>query len=364
MKEARVCCVLLAGGLALVASGCAGSEAVTDGAADPEVGDPAPDAAADPLDDVAEETAAGDVDLDPTPDGQDAAEAVDAAADEEAEAAAGVTCETVGEGWNRGFLVDGLPRDFILDLPAGAATGGPWPVIFNFHGLGDTAENMSRLLSGSVDDSTFPFILVTPEDTNYAIMGMVNIDWDVAVVTTANKEARLFDEVLACLESRFGVDESHVHAVGFSMGGFVTDMLGTVRGEQMASLVTYSGAYGSDTANLSGLLASVVSWPSDVVANKYVQVFLHGGTTDTYSLGVQTVHFDQIAQNDVAFLNGRGHDAVICNHGGGHSVPSGFRARQLLEFFAAHPLGTTDSPFSTAFPAGYPGYCAFSPKSL
>ena len=55
-------------------------------------------------------------------------------------------CVALKDGVNTGFPVDGTLREFILDLPDGVDAGGPWPVIFNWHGFGDTAQNMSFLL--------------------------------------------------------------------------------------------------------------------------------------------------------------------------------------------------------------------------
>jgi predicted esterase len=183
------------------------------------------------------------------------------------------------------------------------------------------------------------------------------------VVTTDNREALMFDAILECLETRWGVDEDRVHVVGFSMGGFVTDALGTVRGDALASAITFSGAYGNDDANLAGLgmLAGAIDWPDPTTTNRYAQVFLHGGTADTRSLSIITLHFDQFAANDAAFLRGLGHDVFLCDHGGGHTVPAGFRSTQIVSFFRDHPRGTTTSPYATALPAHWPGYCAYVP---
>jgi poly(3-hydroxybutyrate) depolymerase len=274
------------------------------------------------------------------------------------------TCETLQAGWNDNFVVDGLARGFYLDLPSDVATGGPFPVVFNWHGLGDTAANMRGLLASDVDHTGFHFILVTPEDSDFAIYGNV-VDWEVfSVVGATNREARLFDEVLACLQSRWSVDADHVHSVGFSLGAIVTDMLGTVRGEDLASILTYSGGYLSDDANVAtlGTVGAFVSWPDPAHTNGYAQVILHGGTADQYALGTYaTIHFDTFAANDTTYLNGLAHDVVVCDHGGGHTVPtSTFGADQILEFFAAHPRGTTSSPYAAGLPTDYPDYCAFS----
>ena len=56
-------------------------------------------------------------------------------------------CEAIVENWNSGFMVDGLAREFIVTLPQQLKDGdeGPFAVVFNWHGFGDTAANMEAL---------------------------------------------------------------------------------------------------------------------------------------------------------------------------------------------------------------------------
>ena len=307
------------------------------------VEDPVPDENPDPLPDVPP---------DPIYD----------AADAPAEEITPTDCSSIHEGTNSYFIVDGEPREFILNLPDGVEEGGPWAVVFNWHGLGDTATNMARMFSGLINNEDMPFIGVTPEDTDFMLAGTMIVDWDVFAVTENNKEARLFDEVLACLDERFGVDTNHVHSVGFSIGSILTDMLGTIRGEQLASLVSYSGGYWSNPVNVDPMMAFVINWPEHSVENKYAQIFLHGGVTDLYDMTLVQLHFDLYAVNDVTFLNAKGHDAIICNHGLGHTAPPDFLYAKVIKFFADHPLGTADSPYAEALPGDYPEYCEFSGK--
>jgi hypothetical protein len=150
------------------------------------------------------------------------------------------------------------------------------------------------------------------------------------------------------------------------MGSFVVDMLGTLRGEQLASTITFSGAYGNNDANTAGLgmLASFITWPTYATVNRYPQVLLHGGTTDTYNALVVTLHFDTFAANDSAFLGDLGHDTFVCNHGGGHTVPvATFGANQIVEFFRDHPLGTVTSPYASGLPTDWPTYCSYAPAT-
>ncbi len=43
-------------------------------------------------------------------------------------------------------------------------SGGPFPVVFNWHGLGETAAEMDTLIAPHVNDLGFPSIGITPED--------------------------------------------------------------------------------------------------------------------------------------------------------------------------------------------------------
>lgn len=273
-------------------------------------------------------------------------------------------CEALMPGLNTGFEAGGFEREFILSLPSGVEDGGPWPVVFNWHGLGGNAQNMSTLVDGIVDNETMPFIGVTPEDTDFMLdLIPQSLDWEVFAVEEMNREVALYDEVIDCLDQRYGVDFDHVHSMGFSLGSILTDMLATMRGEELASVATYSGGYWNNSENVAGLLGSVVSWPEHSVTNTYPQLFLHGGETDTFGVAVLTLQFNQFAESDVAFLNARGHDAVICDHGGGHTAPpADMGPQRLIEFFADHPLGTTDSPYASGLPGNYADYCTFSGK--
>jgi len=270
-------------------------------------------------------------------------------------------CQALAAGTVTGFDVDGVARTFMLHLPGGAETGGPWPVVFNWHGFGDTAANMAWLLSNQVGNQTYPFILVTPEDTNIQPPG--GMDWDILTIAEPNKEVRLFDEVLKCIDQKYGVDWSGIHAVGFSAGSIMADLLGVLRGDMIASIATYSGVYFSNPPNVEalGMLAGFVSWPEMTTTNTYAQLLVHGSANDNYNMMVTTLQFDLSGKNDVAWLNGRGHDVIHCDHGLGHTIPSAFNdgGGKLLSFFERHKLGVTESPWvAGGLPAGYPDYCA------
>jgi poly(3-hydroxybutyrate) depolymerase len=277
-------------------------------------------------------------------------------------------CAALQPGLNEGFDVDGELRSFILDLPTDVESTGPWPVVFNWHGLGDTAQNMHGLLSSQINRPDFAFIAVTPEDTDHVVsaMGMsVNLDWDVFQVGDgeSNREVRLFDEIMLCLDARFGVDTQRVHTTGFSIGAIVADMLGVVRGNQIASIATYSGAYFSNPDNVKalGLLSAVgIEWPSPTHTNPYPQMILFGGKDDVWSptAGVD-VRFQDFAANDRKALSKSGHVVVYCDHGLGHMAPpSDMQGNRLVDFFRDNPKGISNSPYvADGLPSNFASYC-------
>ena len=271
----------------------------------------------------------------------------------------GVECE-LSDGENL-IEVNGQMRTVFLDLPSGVEDGGPWPVVFNWHGLGDSAGNFRQLVAPYVDDPDFPFIGVTPEDTDFALMlpgiGTLPLDWEVFMVDEANAEIALFDATLACLDAQYGVDADRVHTMGFSLGSILSDLIGSMRGEVIASIATYSGGYWNNPNSDLGFVALAVSWPEHPHSTPYPQLFLHGGETDTFEVSIAALSFSDFANADAAWFVENGHPTFLCDHGGGHTAPpAAMGPEQLLQFFADHPRGV-DSPYAGALPEAWPDYC-------
>jgi predicted esterase len=263
-------------------------------------------------------------------------------------------CESLQSNWNNNFIVDGEPRKFILTLPKNVETKGAWPVVFNWHGYGDTASNMKYFLYSDVNTAGFSFILVTPEDTG--LMPVAGMDWDILTVAETNREARLFDEIIKCLNQKWGIDYSHIHSIGFSAGAIATDMLGVLRGDMLASSVSYSGAYFSNDKNANAF----TSWVSFQGTNPYTQIILHGGQSDSYNAIVTVLQFNEMAESDASYLNSLGHDVIICNHSGGHSIPKGWYPQNIgiIDFFKSHPKGIAGSPWvHESLPSFLPDTC-------
>jgi len=267
-------------------------------------------------------------------------------------------CQALEYGFNENFMVDGEARAFLLHWPDYASVTGPHPVIFNWHGLGDTAGNMAGLLMHDINNDVMPFILVTPDDDN--LVPLDGLDWAILTVNDENKDVRLYDEIMVCLKQRFEIDENHIHTTGFSAGGIMSDALAVARADEIASVATYSGIYFSNPLNDTG----IDNWAELETDNKFAQMLVHGGATDRMQVSLLDIRFNEMGINDVGYLAGKGHDVVHCPHGGGHTLPIGIRAEQLIQFFKDHPKGSNGTPYNTdGIPESFPSYCTVESKN-
>ncbi|HSA34465.1 MAG TPA: hypothetical protein P5077_12135 [bacterium] len=295
-------------------------------------------------------------------------------------------CPELTAGWNTDFIVTGewskdLSRSFIISLPDGIGQRRDWPVVFNWHGVGVSADFFLPMLDGWQNNDTMPFILITPEDTGLpmATIPPQGVDWDNLVLDDGSIEAELFDRIVECLDRQFGVDHARIHLTGFSAGSITCDTLGVLRGERVASIFTYSGAYFSNPANLADLgagAANFIHWPTLETSHKFVQVLVHGAgdpgcstrdcgdpngnCCDIWSTIGLSVNFEHMAENDAPYLSGLGHDVILCDHGQGHLM-GGVTQPSLIRFFHDHPLGTTISPYRDGLIGEFYQFCALVP---
>ena len=288
-------------------------------------------------------------------------------------------CEDFAEGLNENLIVgegsNELARSFYLRLPENVDSMEKVPVIFIYHGYGDSAKNFERLLSGHVNNETMPFILVTPESrddiygfdlSNFPPAGL---EWDMMNITDGSAEGDMFDAVLECLGKRWKIDEKHIHVSGFSAGAITANSMGLQKADKIASILSYSGAYFSDETSREALgeifgmkVGDFFSWPDFAEEhNKYPQVFVYGDKdADSWSIsGIFTIYFNQMGRLGAGYLSENGHDAILCNHGVKDHTIAGIMEADLIKFFADHPFGTEVSPYKEEMPGNFAEICHF-----
>lgn len=221
-----------------------------------------------------------------------------------------------------------------IDEDAAAENDGP--VVFYWHGTGSSpAEAQYGLSQAGVDAITAAggavvAAVADPEAGQFP--------WFL-VLGQREDDLILADEILGCIDEQWGVDARRIHAAGMSAGGLMTTQMSYRRSGYIASVVPYSG----------GVLGMPPA--SQDPDNKFAAMSFHGGPGDiviiSFMTATETYHDD---------LKANGHFSVICNHGGGHSIPVP-AIPSALQFISDHPYGV-ESPYANGLPDSFPPYCA------
>ncbi len=151
------------------------------------------------------------------------------------------------------------------------------------------------------------------------------------------------DDIVACAVEQVGIDTKRIHSAGMSAGGVMTVGYGYARSNYLASVAVYSGG------GTASLLAGTIQHPS----NKFAAMIVHGGEKDS----VGAANFPMLSKLYQDELTSLGHFSFICDHGKGHTIPSGLGA-STMRFFEDHPFGVSPEPYASMLPEAFPDYCA------
>lgn len=223
---------------------------------------------------------------------------------------------------------------------------GDGPLVFYWHGTGSSPNEAAFGLGATTIDEIKALggMVAAP----YHDPAAGNYPWFLTSQSGdggRDDDLRVADEVLACAIQNVGIDTAHIHSIGMSAGGLQTTQMSFRRSGYLASVVTYSG----------GLFSASVYPTSQDSANLFAALIIHGGPTDEV-----VISFMDASENYWTVLNTGGQFAAICNHGGGHSIPTDARPSVWL-FFQDHPWDTVPSPYAQGLPGSFPNYCSLSP---
>ncbi|MCC6213228.1 MAG: hypothetical protein IT376_00020 [Polyangiaceae bacterium] len=262
----------------------------------------------------------------------------------------------ITEGLNSGFLGS---RSFEVSFPADRSK--PLAVVFSWHGYGDSAANFHTALGLDPDaDPSFPFVLVTPEDTG--LFPPAGLDWDMFDATRAdNADALLFEGILGCLAAQEDVDASRIYSIGFSAGAIMTNLLHARYPDLLAATLAYSGAWFADPTESSSVntlgMAVNFAWPQLEAGHGGAVALTHGGVNDSFGMGtIKVIDFEVAAQAAVPFLTAAGRTVVECAHANGHQPHPEVGPGVAISFFRDHRAGEP-SPYASGGLTGWPGSC-------
>jgi polyhydroxybutyrate depolymerase len=132
------------------------------------------------------------------------------------------------------WMVDGVERFAIIYVPK-SPPPGKLPLIFSFHGHGDSAENFQFVgLQSAWPDAIVVYFEGLPSRDGYS-------GWQVEPGDYGDRDLKLVDTALAALKAKYSVDESRVYATGFSNGAHFTYLLWAARPNLFAAFAPVAG---------------------------------------------------------------------------------------------------------------------------
>lgn len=226
--------------------------------------------------------------------------------------------------WN----VDGTKRQAIVYSPS--KISGKAPLVFSFHGHGDTALNFEGVgLQDAWPEAVvvYPQGLASPRDGAPGWQNEAGLDGD--------RDLKLVDQAIGELHKTFPIDDSRVYATGFSNGARFSYLLWAVRPKVFA-------AFGP----VAGMLA-----PS-MTLNEPKPVVHVGGQqdrTNAFALQVQSIELakkvnrvagkGESCGHDCVLYSGKGAPVMTMIHNGGHIYPEG-TSELIVKFFKQQRLGS------------------------
>jgi predicted acyl esterase len=123
---------------------------------------------------------------------------------------------------------DGVSLATTLYRPDGPAPAGGWPAVLALHGVGETRTSVNALAEQFL--APYGYVVLTVDARGHGESGGVS-------TFVGPREVTDYAAALSWLRLRPGVSDTHVGAIGFSLGGGSVWKLLTARGTRLAAAV-------------------------------------------------------------------------------------------------------------------------------
>lgn len=154
---------------------------------------------------------------------------------------AGLTVTSAQELKRREWIVDGVPREALVYVPANSKITNT-PLVFVFHGHGGDMNQVAHSISlhSLWPDALIvypqglktPGLLTDPEGKKSG--------WQHEVNEQSGRDLKFFDAMMGTLKQEYKVDEKRIYSAGHSNGGAFTYLLWAERGDEIAAFAPSS----------------------------------------------------------------------------------------------------------------------------
>jgi len=135
----------------------------------------------------------------------------------------------------RSIVVDDAERAYRIASPL--ALPEIAPVVFAFHGIGDSPDSMATYSQLDRLASDHGCLLVYPTGLN-AMWAAIDVDPETL---DNNRDVRFFDAMLEHIAAQYAIDRKRIYLTGMSNGASFAQLLANVRSADVAAVVACSG---------------------------------------------------------------------------------------------------------------------------
>ena len=212
-------------------------------------------------------------------------------------------CPTLAAGVNK-IKAGGAERSFRLVLPPNPKGA---PLVFLWHGLGDTAANFVNAFGAQGMADTTGAVIVAADAVAPVASAMAIWQFPSMLAQKPPEfDLQLFDAMLTCVDGQYDIDNAKVTVAGFSAGAIWSTYLVLHRSEYLAAAAIFSGG-----------LDPQLLFPYATPARKVPVMGTHGGPTDQFQ---SLLKFEPMMKALAGALANDGHTMILCAHSGGHTV--------------------------------------------
>jgi predicted esterase len=253
------------------------------------------------------------------------------------------------------LIVGTQTRQFYVDLPSDNSHS--MAVVFSWHGFGQLTSDFRNQVA--LDPNAIagtPAVIVTPVDTG--LLPPAGLDWDI-LSNDPNVDLPFFEAMVGCLEAQLHVDPARIYSFGFSAGAVFTNLLASQYPKLFAAIVTESGAWFNDKAEVALVTVPLPwSWPPLDAADHGNVLMTHGGANDVTVANI--VSLENAAQAALPFLLANERTVVDCAHDQGHAIDPDVPNPLLMKYLFAHRLGEPPPYQAGTLSPDFPPSCSLN----
>jgi polyhydroxybutyrate depolymerase len=234
---------------------------------------------------------------------------------------------------NQTIDVDGTAREYIVKIPDGYQASNPYKLVFAWHGLGGTAQQIASGFRGGY----YGLEARAAGSTIFvAGQGLPTSQGGAGWPNTGGRDVAFVRAMLTWLKSSYCIDEARIFSVGMSYGGIMSNTIGCQLGDVFRAIAPMSGSGPGFGSRPPTCVGQVAAWLSHGTQDTVVQFTAGQRSRDTWVAAnhCQTTTAAVSPDPCVAYDGcDQGYPVQWCEFDGGHTVPA-FASEGIWNFFS------------------------------